>query len=258
VAPAPAPSGGGRVRSVRPARRIECGQVRLRADPDDRSLELKVEEAPQSRSTCRGTWPRSASICAGSETISVNVGAGVDQWIDFRVQAVSAHLLASARRAETDYRGRLNTSRFLARVFLLGAPAARDAARQKGEADRVEWLLRRFRHKPGLVDQVAKRIFELSGYELPAPGPRPASVSSRHWRMLNRFLNPVPHAFAEVAPTGHRYETRTACMGRPRGTRRAARRTQSARRRSRAGRSGKPASEPPDLARPALARKGRA
>jgi len=97
-------------------------------------------------------------------------------------------------------KGQLDEARFLALVVFEGSPelqAGAAALDQASNGDAAGLVLRRFseRGRYGLLAQIARRIFELSGEPLVQIGTAPPGCNPRAWRTLHlaSFALPARH-----------------------------------------------------------------
>jgi len=123
--------------------------------------------------------------------LSVNVGTRSEQrLLLLTVRGLPREVLLALRASERD------DDRFTAAVVHDGCTEMWHAAQADGAADPIEFVLRAFRKKPGLVQQLAESILDLSGYVREPAGPPPPGMSVRTWSRLDRGLRPLPSAFA--------------------------------------------------------------
>jgi hypothetical protein len=119
-------------------------------------------------------------------TFDINIGTPRDQrWIKWTIQAVDVDMLRRIRKeAEGPRRARrqrqpgepmeVDQQEMSARIVVAGTidPDLREVARMKGAPDHpdpdvpaIQILKHRFRHKPGLIDQLSLEVMSLSGYD---------------------------------------------------------------------------------------------
>jgi len=99
-------------------------------------------------------------------TFRLNVGMGVDRWINWTVQALDRDVISQIRK-RSERRG--ETDEMLASLRLAAAgtidPPLSDAAVLGKFADPADALQHRFHFKPGLIDQIAAKVTQASGYD---------------------------------------------------------------------------------------------
>ena len=100
-------------------------------------------------------------------TFRLNVGIGErDRWIDWTVQALDRDVISQIRK-RSERRG--ETDEMLASLRLAAAgtvdPPLTDPAVLGKFADPADALRDRFHFKPGLIDQIAAKVTQASGYD---------------------------------------------------------------------------------------------
>lgn len=99
-------------------------------------------------------------------TFRLNVGIGKDRWIDWTVQALDRDVISQIRK-RSERRG--ETDEMLASLRLAAAgtvdPPLTDPAVLGKFADPADALRHRFQFKPGLIDQIAAKVTQASGYD---------------------------------------------------------------------------------------------
>lgn len=131
-------------------------------------------------------WFLSDAPVAVEYTFDINIGNPRDQrWVKWTIQAVDVDVLRRIRKeAEGPRRTRrarqpgetpeVDQQEMSARIVVAGTidPDLRGIARMKGAPEHpdpdvaaIQVLKHRFRHKPGLIDQLSIEVMALSGYD---------------------------------------------------------------------------------------------
>ena len=159
---------------VPPTEEVE-GRAAIRKLADDRTVTADEADAATE-------WFLADEEPADTDTFELNVGSpDVPRWISWTVRAVDQEVLRRLTRdggRATRRRGQsgvpdIDPQEANAKIVVEAtvAPDLAEIARVKGvqqTADplfaQVQVVKHRFRHKPGLIDQIAGRVMDLSGY----------------------------------------------------------------------------------------------
>lgn len=108
-----------------------------------------------------------------TRTIQINVGGDQERFIDWTIRAIDLDTLRRIRRTVAGTRaqrrsgGELDEVAANLSIVVEGTvnPNLVEAAKRLGIASPTTALKSRFRHKPGLIGQIAGEILSLSGYD---------------------------------------------------------------------------------------------
>jgi hypothetical protein len=107
-----------------------------------------------------------------TKVIEVDVGAAEERFVRWRVEAISRDRIRQIRNLSKVRRGRgmgdeINDTKANLMIAAEGTvdPDLRSIAGQVGAPDVAVVLEKRMSHKPGLIDQIANAVLEVSGYD---------------------------------------------------------------------------------------------
>lgn len=102
-----------------------------------------------------------------TSSFQLNVGVSEEKWITWTVRPVDRDTIDKLRKTYREKDGEVDASAVNLRIAVEGtvdpdlmSPAIRGKYADPGDALRF-----RFRHKSGLIDQIANKVVEISGYD---------------------------------------------------------------------------------------------
>lgn len=100
-------------------------------------------------------------------SFQLNVGVGEEKWITWAVRSVDRDAIDKLRKQYRDKDGEVNASAVNLRIAVEGTvdPDLSNPAIRGKYADAGDALRFRFRNKSGLIDQIANKVVEISGYD---------------------------------------------------------------------------------------------
>lgn len=118
------------------------------------------------------SWFLSEQEEIATRAVQLNVGVEEEHWVTFTVRAVDRDRIAHIRkitrqRGKSGIEGEVNEMEANLRIAAEGLadPDLTDPKVRGQYADPAQALRARFAHKPGLIDQLATRVIEVSGYD---------------------------------------------------------------------------------------------
>lgn len=170
-------------REARERQQSDRDLIRRAAGPngDGKGSDLELEEQMTALD-----WFLSDAPVAVEYTFDINIGNPRDQqWVSWTIRAVDVDVLKRIRKeAEGPRRARrarqpgdaieVDQQEMAARIVVAGTidPDLHEVAKMKGAPDHpdpdvaaIQILKHRFRHKPGLIEQLSLEVMSLSGYD---------------------------------------------------------------------------------------------